>query len=183
MVARPSLIEPELTAAELRGVELTRAGARELLLALLPTLACFVVGSWVFLTKPLAVRTPLGAAVFASFFVIGLYLVMRVLTVWERRLELVRKGKPASAVVVSTAKELTGLERYRAWYPAEDGERSVDAVSWPGRLAIGDAVTVLYMPGRPERALIYPLAGCTARDSREIDAAEQLGQSPLSPKI
>ena len=108
------MIETELGATPPRGVELTRAGARELLLVLLPTVACFVIGSWVFLTKPIAVRTPLGALVFGSFFLLGLYLVMRILTVWERRLELIKHGKPASAVVVSTRKEFTGLERYRA---------------------------------------------------------------------
>ncbi len=181
-MGRPSLIEQELIEIPPRGVELTRAGVRELVLSLLPTLVCFIVGSWVFLTKPLAVRTPLGALVFGLFFVLGLYLVMRVLTVWERRLELVRHGRPASAVVISTRKEISGLRRYRAWYSAEDGERAVDAVSWRNRFAVGDAVTVLYMPGRTERALIYPLAGCTPRQACD-EADGPVAQSPLTPSI
>ena len=164
-------------------MELTRDGTWELLLALLPTVVCFVLGSWVFLTKPLTIRTPLGALVFGSFFLLGLYLVMRVLTLWERRIELIRHGKPTSAVIVSTSKEFAGLRRYRAWYAAEDGERSVEAVSWRDRLAVGDTVTVLYRPGGTDQALIYPLAGCTAREPAESEAAESIGQSPLTPKI
>ncbi len=183
MFGPPLLIEPELRATPPRHVELTRQGVWELLLELAPTLVCFMVGSWVFLTKPIAVRTPLGALVFGSFFLLGLYLVMRVLTFWERRLELIKHGKAAAAVVVSTTDEFIGLQRYRAWYTAEDGERSVEAVSWRNRLAVGDAVTVLHQPGRSDRALIYPLAGCTARETGDAEASDPIGHSPLTPKI
>lgn len=172
-------MEPELQHAPPRPVRLTAAGRRELLYPVGGVVALVATCAWAYASRPApGAMMPL----FVGFLVLGLYLTVRLLEAWHERVLLVREGRPVAAVVVSVSEPQDGRSSFVGWYEVDHKQWSIQWTDWADSAEIGDAVTALYMPSDPGRAILYRLAGCKAPPPPD---AEMLNadQSAVTPRI
>lgn|GEM_PF-2443095 len=180
MSATPlNIVESELRQAPPRPVRLTAAGRRELLYPALAIVALLGLCAWAYFSR----RAP-GALMplFVGFICLGLYLLARLLEALHERTLLIREGRATSAIVIEASELRNDRCSYVGWYEVEGKQWAARWTDHEGAAEIGDAVTALYLPGDPGRALIYRTAGCraTSLNAREGLTADH---SPLTPRI
>lgn len=175
----PNIVEPELRQAPPRPVRLTASGRRELLYPALAIVALLGLCAWAYFSR----RAP-GAMMplFVGFCCLGLYLLARLLEALHERTLLIREGRATSAVVIEASELRNDRCSYVGWYEVEGKQWAARWTDRADAAEIGDAVTTLYLPDDPGRALIYRTAGCRAAalPARDALAADH---SPLTPRI
>ena len=172
------IVEPELHHPAPRPVRLTQQGRRELLYPIVAVLSLLTACAFAYAGRPSpGAMMPL----FVALVGLGLYLVIRLLEAWHERVLLVREGRPAPAIVVSVSAARDGKARFVGWYEVAHKQWSIEWTDHRDSAEIGDAVTALYLPSDPGRALIYRVAGCEAV-AADADPAST-GQSPVTPSI
>lgn len=175
----PNIVEPELQQTPPRPLSLTAAGKRELLYPALAILTLLGLCAWAYIGR----RAP-GAMMplFVGFSGLGIYLLARRIEALHERTLLIREGRATAAVVVDISPPQHGRSEYLGWYEADGDQFAIRWTEAENALEIGDAVTALYLPNHPSRALIYRVAGCQATF---LPAPEALGadHSALTPRI
>ncbi len=174
-----NIVEPELHQAPPRPVRLTAAGRRELLYPALAIIVLLGLCAWAYIGR----RAP-GAMMplFVGLSCLGLYLIVRLVEAAHERSLLIREGRPVAAVVIEISELSNGRCEYVGWYEVTGRQWSICWKDRKGASEIGDAITALYLPDDPGRALIYRTSGCEATllASPEELAADH---SPLTPRI
>lgn len=153
------LIEPELREPAPRPTSMTSAGVRTFALSTAPVAAALALAALLFFSRQQPVWL---AALFVVFFLCGAAILYRVVLLWLARVQLVREGLPVSATVVEKEESRRGAARYYCWYQADSKQWGLGWTGDRDDAEIGDAVTVLYSPEDPSRALAYRWAGCVA---------------------
>lgn len=179
MAGRFSLIESELQLTVPRPVRLTPAGRRKLILSIAPVGAVLASGSLLFfsMTQPRWLE-----GLFTLFFLAGVGLLFRMISLWRARVDLVAEGIPVRATVVLKEPARGGAARYYCWYEVAKRQWGLGwRGEWPDA-EIGDTVTVLYSPEEPGQAVVYRWAGCVVA-SPAAQPGPDAAHSALNPKI